>query len=50
MRPFDPQRPILTAPLGASAAHALPAALLKRLFAIYLMVVSLLMFRDALRL
>lgn len=41
---------ILTAPLGASAAHALPPALLKRLFAIYLMVVSLLMFRDALRL
>jgi uncharacterized protein len=41
---------VLTAPLGASAAHALPPALLKRLFAIYLMVVSVLMFRDALQL
>ncbi len=39
---------MLTAPLGASAAHALPAPLLKRLFAIYLMIVATLMFRDAL--
>jgi len=41
---------MLTAPLGASAAHALPPALLKRAFAIYLMVVAGLMFRDALQL
>lgn len=38
---------MLTAPLGASAAHMLPAPLLKRCFAIYLMLVAILMFRDA---
>lgn len=40
---------MMTAPLGATAAHALPPLLLKRIFAIYLMVVAALMFRDALQ-
>ncbi len=38
---------MLTAPLGASAAHMLPAPLLKKFFAAYLMLVAILMFRDA---
>jgi uncharacterized protein len=38
---------MLTAPLGASAAHMLPASLLKKCFAVYLLAVAVLMFRDA---
>ncbi len=38
---------MLTAPLGASAAHMLPAPMLKKFFAVYLMTVAVLMFRDA---
>jgi uncharacterized protein len=41
---------MLTAPLGARAAHALPPAMLKRGFALYLFVISIVMFRDALAL
>jgi len=40
---------MLTAPLGASAAHALPPALLKRGFGLYLVLVAALMLRDALK-
>ena len=40
---------ILTAPLGAAAAHSLPAAPLKRLFGAYLVFVSALMFRNAMK-
>lgn len=38
---------MITAPLGAHAAHALPPALLKRVFAAYLVLVAAMMFRDA---
>lgn len=41
---------MLTAPLGARAAHALPAPALKRGFALYLAIISIVMFRDALAL
>jgi uncharacterized protein len=40
---------ILTAPLGVAAAHKLPAAPLKRVFGAYLVVISLFMFRNALK-
>lgn len=40
---------ILTAPLGAAAAHSLPAAPLRRLFGAYLVFVSALMFRNAMK-
>ena len=40
---------ILTAPLGVAAAHKLPAAPLKRIFGAYLVVISLFMFRNALK-
>lgn len=40
---------ILTAPLGVAAAHKLPAAPLKRIFGAYLVVISLFMFRSALK-
>ncbi len=39
---------ILTAPLGVAAAHRLPSGLLKRVFGGYLVLISLLMFRNAL--
>ncbi len=38
---------MLTAPLGAAAAHSLPAAPLKRVFGLYLLFVSVIMFRNA---
>jgi uncharacterized membrane protein YfcA len=40
---------ILTAPLGVAAAHNLPAAPLKRVFGAYLVIVSLFMFKSALK-
>jgi uncharacterized protein len=38
---------VLTAPLGVAAAHSLPAGLLKRIFGIYLVIIALIMFRNA---
>ncbi|MCK0530718.1 sulfite exporter TauE/SafE family protein [Sphingobium agri] len=38
---------ILTAPLGVAAAHSLPAHLLKRVFGVYLVIIALIMFRNA---
>ena len=40
---------ILTAPLGVAAAHSLPSKTLKRIFGIYLVFISLLMFKNALK-
>jgi uncharacterized membrane protein YfcA len=40
---------ILTAPLGVAAAHRLPAAPLKRVFGVYLVVISAFMFKNALK-
>ena len=40
---------VLTAPLGVAAAHRLPAAPLKKIFGAYLVFISLLMFRNALK-
>ena len=40
---------VLTAPLGVAAAHNLPAASLKRVFGAYLVIISLFMFRSALK-
>lgn len=40
---------ILTAPLGVAAAHRLPATPLKRVFGVYLVLISLFMFRNALK-
>ena len=40
---------VLTAPLGVAAAHRLPASPLKRVFGGYLIVISLFMFRNALK-
>lgn len=40
---------ILTAPLGVAAAHSLPAGPLKRIFGVYLVVIALIMFRNAIR-
>jgi len=40
---------MLTAPLGAAAAHSLPSGILKRVFGVYLVVIALLMFRNALK-
>jgi uncharacterized membrane protein YfcA len=39
----------LTAPLGVAAAHRLPARPLKRVFGLYLVLISAFMFRNALR-
>jgi uncharacterized membrane protein YfcA len=39
---------MLTAPLGVAAAHALQPAMLKRVFGIYLIVIALVMFHNAL--
>jgi uncharacterized membrane protein YfcA len=41
---------VLTAPFGVAAAHRLPAAPLKRIFGAYLVVISLFMFKNALKL
>jgi uncharacterized membrane protein YfcA len=41
---------ILTAPLGVAAAHSLPAAPLKRVFGVYLLVIAAVMFRNAAKL
>jgi uncharacterized membrane protein YfcA len=40
---------ILTAPLGVAAAHRLPSGPLKRVFGAYLIVISLFMFKNALK-
>jgi uncharacterized membrane protein YfcA len=40
---------ILTAPLGVAAAHRLPAAPLKRVFGVYLVVISLFTLKNALK-
>ncbi len=40
---------ILTAPYGVAAAHSLPSRTLKRVFGVYLVFISLLMFKNALR-
>jgi uncharacterized membrane protein YfcA len=40
---------VLTAPLGVAAAHRLPARPLKRVFGLYLVLISAFMFRNALR-
>jgi len=40
---------VLTAPLGVAAAHRLPATPLKRVFGGYLILISLFMFKNALR-
>jgi uncharacterized membrane protein YfcA len=41
---------ILTAPFGVAAAHRLPSGPLKRIFGVYLVVVSLFMFKKAFKL
>jgi uncharacterized membrane protein YfcA len=40
---------VLTAPLGVAAAHRLPPAPLKKIFGAYLVFISLLMFKNALK-
>ncbi|MDI1295593.1 MAG: sulfite exporter TauE/SafE family protein [bacterium] len=40
---------MLTAPLGVAAAHSLPAGPLKKIFGVYLVVISIIMFRAGLR-
>jgi hypothetical protein len=40
---------ILTAPLGVAAAHRLPASPLKRVFDAYPVLISLFMFKNALK-
>lgn len=40
---------MLTAPLGVAAAHSLQPAMLKRVFGIYLIVIALVMFHNALK-
>ena len=40
---------VLTAPLGVAAAHRLPSQILKRIFGVYLVFISLLMFKNALK-
>lgn len=40
---------VLTAPLGVAAAHSLPAAALKKVFGIYLIVIAIVMFRNAMK-
>ncbi len=40
---------VLTAPVGVAAAHRLPAAPLKKIFGAYLVFISLLMFKNALK-
>ncbi|MCI4590378.1 sulfite exporter TauE/SafE family protein [Sphingobium sp. BYY-5] len=38
---------MLTAPLGVAAAHSLPAGPLKKIFGVYLIVIAVIMFRNA---
>lgn len=40
---------VLTAPLGVAAAHSLPSAMLKRIFGIYLVVIAIIMFKNAMK-
>jgi uncharacterized membrane protein YfcA len=40
---------VLTAPLGVAAAHNLPAPILKRVFGVYLVVIAVIMFKNALK-
>jgi uncharacterized membrane protein YfcA len=40
---------ILTAPYGVAAAHKLPAAPLKKIFGVYLIIIAAFMFRNALK-
>ncbi|WP_253338311.1 sulfite exporter TauE/SafE family protein [Sphingobium sp. OAS761] len=40
---------ILTAPLGVAVAHAMPAAPLKKVFGVYLVVIAFVMFRNAMK-
>jgi len=40
---------VLTAPLGVAAAHSLEPALLKRVFALYLVVIAVFMFKHAMK-
>lgn len=40
---------VLTAPLGVAAAHGLPAAPLKKIFGVYLIVIAVVMFRNAIK-
>ncbi|WP_084733205.1 sulfite exporter TauE/SafE family protein [Sphingobium chungbukense] len=40
---------ILTAPLGVAAAHSMPAGLLQRVFGIYLVIISMVMFHSSLK-
>jgi len=40
---------VLTAPLGVAVAHAMPAAPLKKIFGVYLVIIAFVMFRNAIR-
>jgi len=40
---------VLTAPLGVAAAHSLPAGPLKRVFGLYLIFISFVMLRNAMK-
>ncbi|NWK97057.1 permease [Sphingobium lactosutens] len=40
---------MLTAPLGVAAAHSLPAGPLKKIFGVYLIVIAVIMFRNAIK-
>lgn len=40
---------ILTAPLGVAAAHNLPAPILKRVFGVYLIIIAVVMLKNALK-
>lgn len=40
---------VLTAPLGVAAAHNLPAAPLKKIFGVYLIIIAVVMFRNAIK-
>lgn len=40
---------VLTAPLGVAAAHNLPAHILKRVFGVYLIIIAIIMFKNALK-
>jgi len=40
---------ILTAPLGVAAVHSLPPTILKRSFGIYLVIISILMFKNSMK-
>ncbi|MFZ2997460.1 sulfite exporter TauE/SafE family protein [Sphingobium sp.] len=40
---------VMTAPLGVAAAHALPAKPLKKIFGVYLIIIAIVMFRNAIK-